>query len=55
MGRPGPLQWMGSLLSGKNMLIMNIAEYGDVWLLPLADWQILACQPGWVGQPRRSC
>ena len=42
-------QWMGSLLSGKNMLIRNIAEYGDVWFWPLAD-SGLSAKMGWPAQ-----
>jgi len=31
------LQWLGCLLSGKNMLVRNAAVHGDRWLWPLAD------------------
>ena len=43
------LQWMGCLLSGKNMLVRNTAVHGDKWLWPLAD-SGLSAKYSWPAQ-----
>jgi hypothetical protein len=45
------LQWLGCLLSGKSMLVRNVAVHGDRWLWPLAD-SGLSGKFSWPAQER---